>query len=109
MSNATVVKRVVRGLPHRDSVETWDFIVELLTQGKAGAKRDELLSVSGVANSTGAAAALVLGAVGPIVFLILGKTYSIPPEVAGASSFLLASGYPQCAALCSYPLRRSAR
>ena len=51
MSNATVVKRVVCGLPHRDSVETWDFIVELLTQGRTGAKCDELVSVSGVANS----------------------------------------------------------
>lgn len=51
MNNATVVKRVIRGLPHRDSVETWEFIVDLLTQGKGGAKRDELLSVSGVANS----------------------------------------------------------
>lgn len=51
MSSATVVKRVVRGSPHRDSVETWDFIVELLTQGKSGAKRDELLSVAGVASS----------------------------------------------------------
>ncbi|MBD9395348.1 hypothetical protein [Acidovorax sp. ACV01] len=51
MSNATVVKRVVRGSPHRDSVETWDFIVELLTQGKSGPKRDELLSVAGVASS----------------------------------------------------------
>lgn len=51
MSNATVVKRVVRASPHRDSVQTWNFIVDLLTQGKAGAKRDELLSVSGVACS----------------------------------------------------------
>ena len=51
MSNATVVKRIVRGPPHRDSVETWDFIVDLLTQGRSGAKRDELLSVAGVASS----------------------------------------------------------
>ncbi len=51
MSNATVVKRVVRGSPHRDSVETWDFIVGLLTQGKPGPKRDELLSVAGIASS----------------------------------------------------------
>lgn len=51
MSSATVVKRVVRGSPHRDAVETWDFIVELLTQGKSGAKRDELLSVVGVASA----------------------------------------------------------
>ncbi|MEO3715802.1 hypothetical protein [Roseateles flavus] len=51
MSTATVVKRVVRGSPHRDSVETWEFIVDLLTQGKSGVKRDELLSVSGMASS----------------------------------------------------------
>lgn len=51
MSSATVVKRIVRGSPHRDSVETWDFIVDLLTQGRTGTKHDELLSVSGVASS----------------------------------------------------------
>ena len=36
-------------------------------------------------------AALVLGAVGPLVFLVLGQRYSIAPEVAGASSFALAA------------------
>ncbi|WP_414661392.1 sodium:solute symporter family protein [Horticoccus sp. 23ND18S-11] len=61
------------------------------------------------ANSTGAAAALVLGAVGPIVFLILGKTYSIPPEVAGASSFLLAGvGMVVGSLLSAPPAPRSA-
>jgi SSS family solute:Na+ symporter len=43
------------------------------------------------ANATGAAAALVLGAVGPLGFLILGQKYQIAPEVAGASSFALAA------------------
>jgi SSS family solute:Na+ symporter len=43
------------------------------------------------ANATGAAAALVLGAIGPITFLLIGKAYQIPPEVAGASSFGLAA------------------
>jgi SSS family solute:Na+ symporter len=43
------------------------------------------------ATAQGAAAALILGAIGPIVFLLLGKTYKIPPEVAGASSFALAA------------------
>jgi SSS family solute:Na+ symporter len=43
------------------------------------------------ATATGAAAALVLGAIGPITFLLLGKAYAIPPEVAGASSFGLAA------------------
>lgn len=43
------------------------------------------------ANATGAAAALVLGAVGPITFLLLGTKYKIAPEIAGASSFALAA------------------
>jgi SSS family solute:Na+ symporter len=43
------------------------------------------------ANATGAVAALVLGAIGPLVFLFLGKAYKIAPEVAGASSFGLAA------------------
>lgn len=43
------------------------------------------------ANATGAGAALILGAVGPIAFLVLGKSYNIAPEVAGASSFGLAA------------------
>lgn len=42
------------------------------------------------ATKTGAAAALVLGAVGPITFLLVGKTFAIRPEIAGASSFALA-------------------
>ncbi|MDO8542107.1 MAG: sodium:solute symporter family protein [Opitutaceae bacterium] len=43
------------------------------------------------ANTMGAAAALILGALGPIAFLILGKKYAIAPEIAGASSFALAA------------------
>lgn len=43
------------------------------------------------ANATGAAAALILGALGPITFLLLGKKYAIAPEIAGASSFGLAA------------------
>jgi SSS family solute:Na+ symporter len=42
------------------------------------------------ATATGAGAALVLGAVGPITFLLLGRKFSIAPEIAGASSFALA-------------------
>jgi SSS family solute:Na+ symporter len=42
------------------------------------------------ANAIGAYAALVLGAVGPLTFLLLGKKFAIAPEVAGASSFGLA-------------------
>lgn len=43
------------------------------------------------ATAAGAIAALILGAIGPIVFLVLGKQYNIAPEVAGASSFALAA------------------
>jgi SSS family solute:Na+ symporter len=43
------------------------------------------------ANATGAGAALVLGAVGPVAFLLLGRKYSIAPEIAGAASFALAA------------------
>ena len=43
------------------------------------------------ANQTGATAALVLGAIGPITFLLLGKKFAIAPEIAGASSFALAA------------------
>lgn len=46
------------------------------------------------ANTTGAYAALVLGAVGPIAFLVVNsivdKSHQIPPAIAGASSFVLA-------------------
>ena len=47
----TVVRRTFGSTPHRDAGETWHAIVELLTQGKAGVKRDELLKVHGVAAS----------------------------------------------------------
>jgi SSS family solute:Na+ symporter len=43
------------------------------------------------ANAVGAAAALILGAIGPLGFLLLGKTYNIAPQIAGASSFALAA------------------
>jgi SSS family solute:Na+ symporter len=43
------------------------------------------------ASATGAYAALVLGAVGPITFLLLGRQFNIAPEIAGASSFALAA------------------
>jgi len=43
------------------------------------------------ASTPGAIAALVLGAAGPIAFLLLGRRFAIAPEVAGASSFALAA------------------
>ena len=46
------------------------------------------------ANTTGAYAALILGAIGPLTFLVVNavvaKNHQIAPEVAGASSFALA-------------------
>jgi SSS family solute:Na+ symporter len=43
------------------------------------------------ANARGAYAALVMGAIGPVTFLLIGKKFSIPPEVAGFSAFALAA------------------
>ena len=48
---SSVISRVIRSLPQRSTADTWSFIVDLLTKGEQGEKRDELLSVSGVASS----------------------------------------------------------
>jgi len=47
----TVVSRTFCSSPHRDALQTWDAIVELLTQGKDSAARKELKAVAGVAAS----------------------------------------------------------
>ncbi|KQW43306.1 MULTISPECIES: hypothetical protein [unclassified Roseateles] len=47
----TVASRVVRSSPHRNTSDTWAFIVDLLTQGKDSDARKELLSVAGIASS----------------------------------------------------------
>jgi hypothetical protein len=47
----TVASRVIRSSPHRDTVSTWETIVDLLTKGKDSPARRELLSVTGVASS----------------------------------------------------------
>ena len=47
----TVASRTFRSTPQRNALLTWTEIVELLTQGKAGAARTELLAVAGVAAS----------------------------------------------------------
>ena len=47
----TVASRTFRSTPQRDALMTWTSIVELLTQGKAGAARTELLAVAGIAAS----------------------------------------------------------
>ncbi len=48
---SSVVSRVIRSSPQRSTADTWGFIVDLLTKGEQGEKREELLSVSGVASS----------------------------------------------------------
>ena len=48
---SSVVSRVIRSSPQRSTADTWSFIVDMLTKGEQGEKRDELLSVSGVASS----------------------------------------------------------
>lgn len=47
----TVVRRTFRSSPHRDASDTWTAIVDLLTQGKDGTPRSELLAVAGIASS----------------------------------------------------------
>ena len=47
----TVASRTFRSIPERDALMTWSMVVDLLTQGKKGAARTELLSVAGVAAS----------------------------------------------------------
>lgn len=49
--SGTVASRVIRSSPFRDTTQTWTTIVDLLTQGKSGAKRDELLSIAGIASA----------------------------------------------------------
>ncbi|MGN6110261.1 MAG: hypothetical protein ACTHU0_34475 [Kofleriaceae bacterium] len=47
----TTVARTFRSIPHRSAMETWTAIVELLTRGKPGDARTELLAIAGVASS----------------------------------------------------------
>lgn len=49
---ATVASRRFCSTPYRDAHETWLNIVDLLTHSRAGAERDELLAVAGIAAST---------------------------------------------------------
>lgn len=48
---SSVASRTFRSSPHRDAGTTWDAIVDLLTQGRQGAARTELLAVRGIASS----------------------------------------------------------
>jgi hypothetical protein len=47
----TVASRTFRSTPHRDAMQTWLAIVDLLTRGQSGPARAELLAVAGVAAS----------------------------------------------------------
>ncbi len=48
---STVASRTFRSTPGRDAAQTWIAIVDLLTQGKSGDARTELLAVVGTAAS----------------------------------------------------------
>ncbi|MER2266079.1 hypothetical protein [Methylobacterium oxalidis] len=48
---STVFSRTLRSSPHRDAGATWSAIVDLLTQGREGEARTELLAVGGIAAS----------------------------------------------------------
>lgn len=47
----TVVSRTFRSTPQRDAIQTWIAIVDLLTAGKPGPNRTELLTIQGAAAS----------------------------------------------------------
>lgn len=46
----SVASRVFRSTPHRDTIETWEAIVEMLTRGEDSPAKAELLSVTGIAS-----------------------------------------------------------
>lgn len=48
---STVARRTFKSTPERDASQTWAVIIDVLTQGKAGDARTELLAVAGVAAS----------------------------------------------------------
>jgi SSS family solute:Na+ symporter len=83
------------GLWYQLPGNAWDY---LAVTGNIYIASVFTLSIAAVywprANSTGAFAALILGAVGPITFLVVNaivdKSHQIAPEIAGASSFGLA-------------------
>jgi hypothetical protein len=48
---STVASRTFRSTPHRDSMDTWLAIVNLLTRGESTAAKDLLLAIKGIAAS----------------------------------------------------------
>lgn len=47
----TIARRTFRSSPHRSAYDTWCEIVNLLTRGRDGSARAELLAVAGIASS----------------------------------------------------------
>jgi hypothetical protein len=47
----TITRRTFRSSPHRAAADTWKAIIELLTQGRSGNARSELVAVAGIATS----------------------------------------------------------
>lgn len=48
---STVASRTFRSNPHRDALDTWLAIVDLLMRGQSGGARNTLLAVKGIAAS----------------------------------------------------------
>jgi hypothetical protein len=48
---SSVASRTIRSSPHRDAAQTWELIVQLLTQGVGGEKLKELQAVTGIVSS----------------------------------------------------------
>jgi len=48
---SSVASRIFRSTPQRDAHDTWAAIVDLLTRGRTGDARTELLTVAGIAAS----------------------------------------------------------
>jgi hypothetical protein len=48
---STVASRTFRSTPHRDSMDTWLAIVELLTRGESAGAKATMLAVKGIAAS----------------------------------------------------------
>lgn len=47
----TIASRIIRSTPHRDAVQTWNVIVELLTKSIQNEAYTEMMAVSGIASS----------------------------------------------------------
>src|ERR1044072_7182675 len=101
------------GLWYQLPGNAWDY---LAVTGNIYIASVFTLSIAAVywprANATGAFAALILGAVGPLTFLVVNaivdKSHQIAPEIAGASSFGLAFAGMILGSLLSSPPKTTA-